>query len=151
MLRDNIDLTGSLSIQLFAENGELKDETFVPNLVVNTGLAYIASRMASASAAAMSHMAIGLSTAAAAGGQTALGSENARVALDSTGIVTTTVANDSVQYIATFNTGVGTGAITEAGIFNSDTAGTMLCRTVFNVINKDVNDKMVITWKVVAA
>lgn len=151
MLKDDFDVTGSLTIHIFAEDGSLKHEQEEHNLVVNTGLAFIASRMASGATAVMSHMGIGTSTAAPAGGQTTLGTEIARSGLDSTTVVTTTVAGDSVQYIATFNPGTGTGAITEAGIFNDSSAGSMLCRTTFNVVNKDANDKMVITWKVVAA
>lgn len=68
--------------------------------------------------------------------------------LTSTTIVTTSTANDTIQYVGTFNAGVGTGAVTEAGVFNAAAAGTMLCRTAFLVINKDVNDTLVITWKV---
>jgi hypothetical protein len=53
--------------------------------------------------------------------------------------------------VATFGAGVATGAITEAGVFNALTAGTMLCRTVFSVINKGALDTLVITWKVTVA
>jgi hypothetical protein len=56
-----------------------------------------------------------------------------------------------VQYVATFSAGTGTGAITEAGIFNASSAGTLLCRTVFSVINKGALDTLVITWKVTVA
>jgi hypothetical protein len=53
--------------------------------------------------------------------------------------------------VATFGAGQSTGAVTEAGIFNDATAGTMLCRTVFDVINKGALDTLVITWKVAVA
>jgi hypothetical protein len=76
-----------------------------------------------------------------------LGAEIARVALATAG---GTVSNNVVTYNATFNPGTGTGAITEAGIFNSGTANTvtMLCRTVFAVVNKGADDTMSITWTV---
>jgi len=48
----------------------------------------------------------------------------------------------------TFGAGVGTGAVTEAGIFNASSAGTMLCRTTFSVINKAAADTLGITWTV---
>jgi hypothetical protein len=54
-------------------------------------------------------------------------------------------------YSASFGAGVGTGALTEAGIFNASSAGTLLCRTVFSVINKAANDTMSITWTVTLA
>ena len=66
-------------------------------------------------------------------------------------VVATSVANDAVQYVATFAAGTGTGAITEAGIFNDAVTGTMLCRTVFAVINKGSLDTLTITWKVTVA
>lgn len=150
MLNDSLKAQGVLQLTLIDEAGNIKS-TDTHNLVVNTGLAYIASRMKDTTQAAMTHMAIGSGTTAAAAADTALGSQLARVALDSTTIVTTTVTSDSVQYVATFAAGTGTGAVTEAGLFNASTAGTMLCRTVFPVINKGALDTLVITWKVTVA
>lgn len=150
MLQDNIKTKGTLTLVLTDENGNVKQQD-EHNLVVSTGLAYIASRMRDASATAMSHMAVGSGATAAAAANTALGSELGRVALTSTTIVTTSVTNDAVQYVATFGAGTGTGAITEAGIFNAASAGTMLCRTVFAVINKGALDTLTITWKVTVA
>lgn len=144
--QDQIKATGSLKIVVRGADGAVKDEHEVKNLVVNSGLAFIASRMAGTSAAVMSHMAIGAGTANAAAGDTTLGLELGRVALTST-----TVTANSVAYAATFGPGVATGAVTEAGIFNDGAAGTMLCRTKFNVVNKDVGDTMAITWTVTVA
>jgi hypothetical protein len=150
MLQDNIKTKGTLTLVLTDENGNVKQQD-EHNLVVSTGLAYIASRMKDTAAGAMSHMAVGAGSTAAAAGNSALGSELGRVALTSTTIVTTSVTNDAVQYVATFGAGTGTGAVTEAGIFNDGTAGTMLCRTVFAVINKGALDTLTITWKVTVA
>ncbi len=52
------------------------------------------------------------------------------------------------MYVATFSAGEGTGAVTEAGIFNASTSGTMLCRTVFSVVNKAAGDTLQVTWTV---
>ena len=151
MVNDSIKTKGTLQLTLIDENGNIKQQD-ERNLVVSAGLAYIASRMKDATATAMSHIGVGSGTVAAAAGDTALGTAlGSRVALDSTTIVTTNVTNDSVQYVATFGAGIATGAITEAGIFNAITAGTMLCRTVFPVINKGALDTLVITWKVTVA
>jgi hypothetical protein len=149
MLQDNIKTKGTLSLVLTDEFGNVKQQD-EHNLVVSTGLAYIASRMKDATATAMSHMAVGSGSTAAAAGDTSL-TELGRVSLTSTTIVTTSVTNDAVQYVATFAAGTGTGAITEAGIFNAGSAGTMLCRTVFAVINKGSLDTLTITWKVTVA
>jgi hypothetical protein len=150
MVNDSIKAKGTLQLVLTDADGNIKQQD-EHNLVVSTGLAYIASRMRDATATAMSHMAVGSGTTAAAAANTALGSQLARVALDSTTVVTTSVTGDSVQYVATFAAGTGTGAVTEAGIFNAASAGTMLCRTVFPVINKGALDTLAITWKVTVA
>lgn len=141
--KDKVAATGALKIVVRSADGAVKQEHEVKNLVVNAGLAYIASRMKDTTLAAMSHMAIGSGSTAAAGGNTGLGTELGRVALTST-----TVTDNAVSYVATFGAGVGTGAVTEAGLFNDGTAGTMLCRTVFGVVNKEVGDTMSITWVV---
>ena len=143
---ENIKATGRLDIVVRDENGNVKDTRAVDNLVVTAGLGFIASRMKDATATAMSHMALGSGAVAAAAGNTALGSELGRAALTST-----TVTGAQVQYVANFGAGVGTGAVTEAGIFNASSAGTMLCRTVFSVVNKEATDTMSITWTVTLA
>lgn len=150
MIKEAINLKGSVRLTLVDSYGNIKEDQ-EHNLVVNAGLAYVASRIKDATTTAMSHMAIGTSSTAAASNQTALVTEIARVAFTSSTIVTTTVTNDSVQYVGTFGAGVGTGAITEAGILNAASVGTMLSRVVFSVINKSANDSLTITWTIRAA
>lgn len=151
MVNDSIKAKGVLRLTLIDENGNVKQQD-EHNLVVSAGLAYITSRMKDATATAMSHMGVGSGTTAAAAAQTALVTAiTPRVALTSTTLATTTVSNDTVEYVASFPAGTGTGAITEAGIFNALTGGTMLCRTVFSVINKGALDTLVITWRVTVA
>ena len=144
MIIDNMKAKGRLNIVLKDENGNIKETREVDNLVVSSGLDYIASRMKDATATAMSHMALGSGTTAAAAGDTDLESVlGSREALDST-----TVTDNTVQYISSFEAGDATGAVTEAGIFNAATSGTMLCRTVFSVVNKGANDTLSITWTI---
>ena len=142
MISDTIKVTGELKITVTKPDGKVH-ETVVPNLVVTTGKNFIASRMKDATATAMTHMAIGTGSTAAAAGNTTLGNEAGRVALTST-----TVSANNVAYVATFPAGTGTGAITEAGLFNASSSGTLLCRTVFSVINKAAADTLGITWTV---
>lgn len=143
MINDLIKVRGELKLTLSSPQGNVKQEIIVPNLVVTTGKNLIASRLKDTTDAAMTHMAIGTGSTAAAAGNTALGSEAGRVALTST-----TVTNNSVAYVASFGAGTGTGAITEAGLLNASSSGTLLCRTVFSVINKGANDTLGITWTV---
>lgn len=150
MLLDNVKTKGTLQLVLTDANGNIKQQD-EHNLVVSVGLAYIANRVIGDTTNVMSHMAIGAGTVAADADDVALGSELGRVGLTSTVQVTTNVTDDAVQYIASFAAGVGTGAVTEAGIFNANTAGIMLSRTVFPVINKGADDTLTITWKVTVA
>jgi len=143
MLQDSIKVTGNLKVVLTGPDGKIKDEQEFKNLVVTTGKNFIASRMKDTTDTAMSHMAIGSGTTAAAVGDTALETELGRVSLTST-----TVTNNNVAYVATFPAGTGTGAVTEAGILNASSSGTLLCRTVFSVINKGAADTLGITWTV---
>jgi len=115
------------------------------NLVVTTGKNHIADQLADGGEAAMSHMAIGTGTTAAAAGDTALETELDRNALSSVAQGTGADAN-KVTYTCDWAAGDGTGAITEAGIFNSVSAGTMLCRSVFAVKNKGAADTLTLTW-----
>lgn len=143
MLKETPKASGTLDIVLKDKDGKIKDQRTVKNLVVTTGVNYIADRMADAAESAMSHMAVGTGTTAAAAGDTALGTQSGIVALTST-----TQTNEDVVYVATFGAGTGTGALTEAGIFNAASSGTMLCRTVFSEVNKSASDSLQITWTV---
>lgn len=144
MINEDLKLRGDVAIVLKDKDGNVKDSREIHNLVVNAGLEFICSRMAGTSADVMSHMALGSDTTAAAAGQTDLLSIlGAREALDST-----TASSNTITYVSSFEAGEGTGAVTEAGIFNAVTSGTMLCRTVFAVVNKAADDTMSVTWTI---
>ena len=151
MINDSIKVTGELKLTLTRPDGHVKHEVIIPNLVVTTGKNYIASRMKDASATAMTHMAIGTGTVDPVVGDTTLGTEVARVALtDSGGIVAGAVITFAATYPADTPdvTAPATAAITEAGILNAASAGTMLARTEFTAVNKGELDTMTISWAV---
>jgi hypothetical protein len=137
MINDNLALTGALTIAL---NDKVVQTT--KNLVVTVGKNWVADRMKGDNAA-MSHMALGTGSAAAAAGNTALGTE-----LDRNTLTSTTVSTNTIAYACTWAAGDGTGAITEAGIFDASSSGDMLARTVFSVVNKGASDSMTITWTI---
>lgn len=143
-----MQMKGRLAIVVTAPDGSVKSEQTVDNLVVTTGKNFVASRMAGTSSSVMSHMAIGTGSTAAAAANTTLGTESARV-----GLTSTTNNNNDVVYVATFpaNTPSSAAAITEAGLFNASSGGTMLCRTVFAQVNKQTADALTITWTVTAS
>ena len=112
MINDNFALTGALTIAI---NNEVVQKT--KNLVVTSGKEWVAKRMAGQDSN-MTHMAIGTGTTVAAASQTALVTELERNAMTVSG---GTVSTNTIEYAATYSAGDGTGAITEAGIF--DTVG----------------------------
>lgn len=143
-MQDNLKLRGDVFITVKDKDGQVKEQRHEKNLIVSSGLNFICSRMKDTTDGAMSHMALGSGTTAAAAGDTDLGSLlGAREELDST-----TVTDNTITYVSSFEAGDGTGAVTEAGIFNAVAAGTMLCRVVFPVINKAADDTMSVTWTI---
>ena len=137
MINDSLKLTGALSI---SKNGVVVQET--DNLVVTAGKEWVADRMNDANTV-MTHMALGTGTTPAAAGDTTLDSE-----LDRNTLSSTTVSTNTIAYGCTWPAGDGTGAITEAGLFDAVTAGDMLARTVFSVVNKGSSDSITITWTI---
>jgi hypothetical protein len=141
MINETLKLTGRVTVLL---NDEVVQE--IDNLVVTDGKGYVASRMKDATATVMSHMSVGTGSTAAAASDSALDAEAGRVALTST-----SVTGAAVTYSASFPAGTGTGGLTEAAILNASSGGTMLCRTVFSVVNKQSADAMTIQWQVSAS
>jgi len=144
MINEELKLSGDVALVLKDKNGNVKESREIHNLVVSSGLEFICSRMGGTSAGVMSHMALGSGTTAASSGQTDLVSIlGSREALDST-----SASSNTITYVSSFEAGEGTGAVTEAGVFNAASSGTMLCRTVFAVVNKAADDTMSVTWTI---
>lgn len=139
--QDGIALTGKLTISL---NDEIVQET--NNLVVTAGKEWVAARMKDTSTV-MTHMGVGTGTTAAVIANTALETQHSdgRQTLTTSG---GSVAGAVITFHRTFAAGNQTGAITEAGVFTAASGGTMLCRTVFGVVNKGALDTMTISWDV---
>lgn len=144
MINEGLNLRGEVALVLKDKDGNIKEQREEKNLVVSTGLNFITSRMKDATATAMTHMAVGSDNTAPVAGDADLGSIlGSREALDST-----TVTDNTITYVSSFEAGEGTGSIVEAGIFNASTAGTMLCRVVFGTITKAADDTLQITWTI---
>lgn len=127
-------------------------ERQVENLVVDAGKAGVASRINGAGGeAAFTYIAVGTGTIAPAAGDTALGTEiidSGLARANSTASrVTTDVTNDTAQDQHTFSV-TGTKAVTESGVFNAASAGTLLCRQTFSAVNVVNGDSLQVTWKI---
>lgn len=143
-MESKLIVKGKVRLVLTKANGMRIIEK-VDNLVVTVGRAHIADQLAAQLEAAMSHMAIGSGTTPQVVADTALETELSRKVFTSKTQGAAADAN-KVIYVADWAAGEGTGAITEAGIFNNAAAGTMLTRTTFAVKNKDVGDSLSIQW-----
>jgi hypothetical protein len=102
----------------------------------------------------------GTGVGAFAAGDTTLGTE---VKADGTGasgvhavaaatasLVTTTTTNDTAQFVGTISE-TATIAVTESGVFNATTNGTLLARQTFTAVNVISGDSLQFTWKIKAA
>lgn len=125
----------------------------VSNLITLAGIAGIAARInGSGSPAAFTYIALGTGTTGAADADTQLEAEittsgGARAAA-SVSVVTTDDPGDTAQLQVTFNfTSGGTFAITESGVLNAASDGTLLARQVFSAINVASGDSLQVTWK----
>ena len=131
------------------------------NLVPTAGKAGVASRINGAGAEALfDKIGWGTGVIAAAAGDTTLGTEVTLAGGAAAGVhviaaatasrVTTTVTNDTAQLVGTATASAAI-AITESGIFNAATNGTLLARQTFTAINVVSGDSIQFTWKVAAA
>lgn len=140
---ETLKATGELLIEVRNEQGHLVEKRHVPNMVVTVGKNWIVDRMLSNGSAVMSHMAVGSGNTAPALGQTALTNQLARIPFNSINQV-----GNTVTFVAVYNAGVGTGSLTEAGIFNAATNGTMLARTTFGTLTKASGDVVTVSWTI---
>ena len=117
------------------------------NVITTNGTELLASYLASAAISATRNpfrfIAIGTNSTAETSADTALGTESTRA----TGTASYT-SGAIYSVVATFASGDGTGAIVEYGLFNSNTAGTMLSRDTESVINKGANDVLTVTAQI---
>lgn len=142
-MNDDLKTNGQIRI-VHTRDGKVIADEIHKNLITTVGKNWIAARQKdTGQPAQLSHMACGSGAVAADVANTTLGSELARVALTTAG---GTVSANVVTYSAVFPAGTGTGAVTEIGLFNASTSGTMVSRAVFAVKNKEAGDTITFTW-----
>lgn len=142
-------------LQINGITGTLAFSRNISNLVTNAGLAGIASRInGSGGEAAFVYIAVGTGATAASATDTTLQTETSTNGLGRTSStasrVTTTQTNDTAQLVNTFNA-TGAVAVTESGVLNASSSGTLLCRQTFSAINVANGDSLQVTWKVQAS
>ena len=144
--RDDLQMNGHFKAELFDAEGVLRDSREIHNTVTTLGHKMAADQLlASPAVAVPGWMEVGTGTGQTAASTTlATYISSSRTALDTK----TRGANAIITMVCTMGAGVGTGAITEAGIFNVVTENTtdLICYADFSVINKGADDSLVITW-----
>lgn len=147
-------LYGRFTITHRDADGNIKAQKDIDNTVTNAGLAEVASLILTddpGTATAFDYIAIGTGTTAADATDTTLETEittggGSRAAGTGT-LSTTTVTDDTAELEVTFSF-TSSFAVTESGVFNAASAGTMLARQVFSAINVANGDSLTITWKI---
>ena len=131
-------LKENVKIVLRGPDGEVKDTREIKNTVTTAGKNGAADQiLASPSLGKPTHMGIGTGTP----GATALGTE-----LDRNALTSKNRSGAVVTMVGDWAAGDGTGAITEAGLFDAASTGNMWCSQSFSVVNKAAGDTLQITW-----
>lgn len=140
--REKFRVTGDWEFKLFDKDGKLIDKREKRNLIVDVGFQLISDCLFAQTSrpTVAQYTAVGTGSTAAAAGQTALVAESARVS------GTYSYAAKVATLATTFNAGVATAALQEAGVFNASSTGIMLNRVVFSVINKGSLDVLTTTF-----
>ena len=138
MTNETTHLKGRAIITLTRPDGT-RETRQKDNLITNAGFDFLCNAIASPTRpSAMSHTAVGTGTSAPAASQTALTKELTRKAAT----YAHTNGTKELTLTTTFGAGEATGAITEAGIVNASSGGTLLDRVTFAVINKGAQDEL---------
>jgi hypothetical protein len=132
--------------------GHMANKKDISNLITNAGRGLISGLInGSGSPAAATYIAVGTGATAANATDTTLQTESATSGLSraagTVSLVTSTITNDTAQVLKSFSV-TGTVAVTEAGLLNASSSGTLLCRQVFTAVNVVNTDTLQITWKV---
>lgn len=150
-MNENLKLKGLISLTLTDSKGNVKDKREIKNTITSAGLAQIALLAGDATAIPFTYLALGTGVTAANIADTALQAETAASGLARAAAtvsrVTTTVTNDTLQLLKAFTAGASV-AITECGMFNAASTGTILGRQVFAAVNVVSGDILTITYKV---
>ena len=145
--RDNLHVHGFIYVRTFdPTTDETKEERFTPNLITNGGFGKYLENTLGALVTTLrgTWMQIGTAATSLAGTDTALqGSVSTQAGTFSH---TATTAQGTVTTIFQPGVPAAAAAIVEMGLFDSNNAGTMLCRGTFAVVNKGTADSFQATY-----
>ncbi len=132
------EMNYTCKLVLRGPDGRIKARRVIHNTVTTAGKNGAADQtLASPTLNKPTHMAIGTGTPSG----TALGTE-----LDRNALTSKTRSGAVVTMVGDWAAGDGTGAITEAGVFDAAAAGNMWMSQSFSVVNKGAADTLSISW-----
>jgi len=137
---ENLRIKMNVKMVLRDKYGKTKTIRSVHNTVTTAGKNGICAQiLGTPDLNKCTHMAVGTGTPAA----NALGAEvaSSRTAFDSK-----LRTNNVITIITTFDSGVGTGTLIEAGLFDAASSGNMWASTTFDAVIKTADDAYVVTW-----
>ena len=139
MIEEGMKIKGAITLLLTKASGEV-EVVHKDNIIGGGGFDFVADAIGNASTrpGVMGWIAVGTGSTAAASTQTALVTELKRNAAT----YAHTAGTKVFTFTASFLAGDATGAITEAGVFNASSSGTMFDRVVFPVVNKGSDDSL---------
>jgi hypothetical protein len=152
--KGDFQLVGYLSARLKrAGSDEFVDVWDKPkkNLIVNAGIALVADLISNASASSPSyftHGRIGSDDTAPANGDTDVGTQLGNSEAVTPTRITTTVTNDTAQFVSSHACVGGPWSVKEYALANASSSGTILNRITFSTITLATDDVLEFTYKV---
>ena len=144
-MEDKFSMRGDVELILRDKDGNVIDHREIQNTVVDAGYDFICDVIGNTTQPNdMAWTGVGTGTTGVTGADTALETEVTRVANVYAHSAGTKVFTHTADYAA----GTGTGALTESGLLNAASTGTLLNRVVFSVINKGSSDTLQIVWTI---
>jgi len=150
-VQEQIKLRGHLELFLRDLKGNLVDKRSIHNVVVTNGRVFVLEQIASSEIdtdRAISHLAVGTDTTAAATSDTALGSETTRKAIGTFTTSNLTSNPPSWRAEVNFATNEGNTTLGEAGLFNSSAAGTLFNHAIFTTLDKTTSNTLTVRFTV---
>jgi hypothetical protein len=150
---ENLSARGFFTAKHVDNQGNLKTDIQHSNTVVTIGKSQIAGHLVADLnvGSAVDWMAVGIGSSTIAASNTTLGSEYLKIGLSNIigNRVTTTVTNDTAQWIGSFTIDA-TKIVNEAGLFNASglNTGSMYARTCFTDINTVSGDYILADWRI---
>lgn len=141
-LASGCTVTGRVTIDMYDSTGTRFSRTEVNNTVVESGRTLLA-RLLAGGAGTVTHLAIGRGAVPPSAGDTALGDEVARVTATPLPVTT-----PETVFRAVLPAGVGTGALSEVGLFTAPTGGELFSRATLPAVTKQPGVIAIISWTI---